>query len=56
MVSPTLSPLSGRRIFVAGHCGMVGSALMRRLAQEECRILTVRRDVVDLREQAAVDR
>jgi GDP-L-fucose synthase len=54
MVSPTFFPLSGRRIFVAGHRGMVGSALMRRLAREECRILTVERDVVDLREQAAV--
>jgi GDP-L-fucose synthase len=49
-----LFPLSGRRIFVAGHRGMVGSALIRRLAQEECRILTVGRDVVDLRDQAAV--
>ena len=35
---------------------MVGSALVRRLAQEECRILTVGRDTVDLRDQAAVDR
>src|SRR6266481_9298408 len=35
---------------------MVGSALVRRLAQEECRTLTVSRDEVDLRDQAAVDR
>ena len=35
---------------------MVGSALIRRLEREDCRILTVGRDVVDLREQAAVDR
>ena len=35
---------------------MVGSALVRRLAQEDCRILTVGRDAVDLRDQAAVDR
>jgi GDP-L-fucose synthase len=54
MVSPTVFPLSARRVFVAGHRGMVGSALTRRLAREECRILTVGRDVVDLREQAAV--
>jgi GDP-L-fucose synthase len=56
MISPTIFPLSGRRIFVAGHHGMVGSALVRRLEREDCRILTIGRDVVDLREQAAVDR
>src|SRR6266481_1142437 len=56
MKSPTLFPLRGRRVFVAGHRGMVGSALIRRLAQEECRMLTVGRDEVDLRDQAAVDR
>ena len=52
----TIFPLEGRRIFVAGHRGMVGSALVRRLAQEECLILTIGRDTVDLRDQAAVDR
>src|SRR6266481_2516660 len=56
MKSPTLFPLRGRRVFVAGHRGMVGSALMRRMAREECRVLTVGRDAVDLRDQAAVDR
>jgi GDP-L-fucose synthase len=35
---------------------MVGSTLIRRLVQEECRILTVGRDAVDLSDQAAVDR
>jgi GDP-L-fucose synthase len=55
MVPPTLF-LSGRRIFVAGHRGMVGSALVRRLAREQCQILTIGRDAVDLRNQAAVDR
>src|ERR1700730_5697687 len=55
MKSPTVFPLSGRRVFVAGHRGMVGSALIRRLAQEECRILTVGRHAVDLRDQAAVE-
>src|SRR5437016_5375765 len=48
--------LEGKRVFVAGHRGMVGSALMRRLAQEECRLLTVDRETLDLRNQAAVDR
>ena len=56
MAAPTLFPLSGTRVFVAGHRGMVGSALVRRLAQEECQVLTVGRDAVDLRNQPAVDR
>jgi GDP-L-fucose synthase len=56
MTPPTLFPLGGRPVFVAGHRGMVGSALIRRLTQEECRILTVGREAVDLRDQAAVDR
>jgi GDP-L-fucose synthase len=56
MASSTLFPLNGKSIFVAGHRGMVGSALVRRLAREECRILTVGRDAVDLRDQAAVNR
>jgi GDP-L-fucose synthase len=43
-------------MFVAGHRGMVGSALVRRLAEEECLILTVGRDAVDLRDQPAVNR
>jgi GDP-L-fucose synthase len=55
MAPPTLFPLAGRTVFVAGHRGMVGSALVRRLEREECRILTAGRDVVDLRDQAAVD-
>ena len=53
---PTIFPLKGRRVFVAGHRGMVGSALVRRLTQEECELLTLDRDIVDLRNQAAVDR
>jgi GDP-L-fucose synthase len=56
MTARTIFALKGRRIFVAGHRGMVGSALVRRLAQEECPILTVGRDAVDLRDQPAVDR
>ena len=46
-----LFPLAGRRIFVAGHRGMVGSAIVRRLAGEGCEILTVGRGQVDLRRQ-----
>ena len=43
-----------RRIWVAGHRGMVGSAILRRLAREDVEILTVDRRDVDLREQQAV--
>jgi GDP-L-fucose synthase len=48
--------IRGKRIFVAGHRGMVGSALVRRLAPEGCEILTVGREEVDLRDQQAVYR
>jgi len=48
-------PLAGKRVWVAGHRGMVGSAIVRRLAGESCQILTVGRDEVDLRRQAAVE-
>ena len=46
-------PLAGKRIYVAGHGGMVGQALVRRLEREDCEILTAPRSV-DLREQAEV--
>jgi GDP-L-fucose synthase len=47
--------LSGKRIFVAGHRGMVGSAIVRRLASVDCEVLTVSRQEVDLRRQADVE-
>src|SRR6202165_3781155 len=46
--------LKGKTVFVAGHRGMVGAALLRRLAQENVELLTVGRSDVDLRDQAAV--
>ena len=46
--------LAGKRVFVAGHRGMVGSAVVRRLAQENCTVLTAPRAEADLRNQAAV--
>jgi GDP-L-fucose synthase len=56
MLTPeVLFPLSGRRIWVAGHRGMVGSAVVRRLSGEGCEILTVPRSVLDLRRQADVE-
>ncbi|WP_127565541.1 GDP-L-fucose synthase [Glycocaulis alkaliphilus] len=48
-------PLEGKRVWVAGHRGMVGSALVRRLERENpAEILKVTRQEVDLRDPAAV--
>ena len=47
-------PLKGKRVWVAGHKGMVGSALVRRLEREDCEILTVDRKSVDLSDQGQV--
>lgn len=47
--------LEGKRVWVAGHRGMVGSALVRRLEQENCEILTVTRSELDLRRQKDVE-
>lgn len=48
--------LNGKRIWVAGHRGMVGSAVVRRLAGENCTVLTATREEVDLTRQAEVER
>lgn len=47
--------LKGKRVWVAGHRGMVGAALVRRLAEEQCEILTVSRNDVDLRRQEPME-
>lgn len=47
--------LDGKRIFVAGHRGMVGSAICRSLASEPCEVLTADRSAVDLVRQAEVE-
>lgn len=44
-----------KRVWVAGHRGMVGSALVRRLKHENCEVLTIGRDRLDLRRQQAVE-
>ena len=44
--------LTGRRVFVAGHRGMVGAALVRRLKPERCEVLTADRRVLDLTRQS----
>lgn len=46
--------LQGRRVFVAGHKGMVGKAIVRRLEREDCEVLTVDRSVLDLRQREPV--
>jgi GDP-L-fucose synthase len=46
--------LAGKRVWVAGHNGMVGQAIVRRLGAEACEIQTVARADLDLRQQAAV--
>src|SRR5260370_5651606 len=48
--------LKGKTVFVAGHGGMVGAALVRRAAQGNVELLTIKRSGVDLRDQAAVCR
>ncbi|WP_417310555.1 NAD-dependent epimerase/dehydratase family protein, partial [Devosia sp.] len=48
--------LAGKRIWVAGHRGMVGSAVVRRLGSESCEIITAGRETLDLMDQSAVSR
>ena len=48
---PVIFPLKGKRIWVAGHAGMVGSAIIRRLANEDCVVLIADRLAVDLKHQ-----
>lgn len=47
--------LAGKRVFVAGHNGMVGSAIVRRLAREACTIQTAERREADLTDTKAVE-
>lgn len=46
--------LKGKSVYVAGHRGMVGTALVRRLEREDVKLVTVDRREVDLCNQAAV--
>lgn len=55
MTKASAYSLKGKRVWVTGHHGMVGSALLRRLASEDCEVLTVGRTVVDLRRQEQVE-
>jgi GDP-L-fucose synthase len=47
--------LAGKRIFVAGHNGMAGSAIVRRLYQEPCEVLVAKRQDLDLRCQGPTE-
>ncbi len=51
-----LFALKGRRVYVAGHGGMVGSAIARRLQSEHCTVLTADRRSLDLTRQADTER
>jgi len=53
--SPSFS-LEGKRVYVAGHNGMAGSAIVRRLGREACEVLTVSRRELDLMRQAETER
>jgi len=54
--SPVLFDLTGKRVWVAGHRGLVGSATVRRLQRRgEVEILTVEHNTLDLTRQAEVE-
>ena len=48
--------LKGKRVWVAGHRGMVGSAIVRRLARENCTVLSATHAELDLTRQTDVER
>lgn len=54
-MSEILYPLAGKRVWVAGHKGMVGSAIVRRLEREDCEVVISDRRTVDLRRQSEVE-
>lgn len=56
MTRPALFELRGRRVFVAGHRGMMGSAIVRRLAGAGCQILVAERQALDLTDQGATEK
>ncbi|MBE7219960.1 MAG: GDP-L-fucose synthase [Caulobacteraceae bacterium] len=49
-------PLAGKRVWIAGHAGLVGAAIVRRLRREGCTLVTAARLRVDLRDRQAVER
>ena len=55
MTETALFPLDGKRVLVAGHKGMAGSAILRRLGRENCEILTAERGELDMTRQQEVE-
>src|SRR6202051_159397 len=55
MATAPVFELRGRRVFVAGHRGMVGSAIVRRLGSEGSTVLLAERSRLDLTDRASVD-
>ena len=55
-MNPLRFDLRGKRVYVAGHRGLAGAAIVRRLAGEGCEILTVERRSLDLTHQGATER
>lgn len=53
MADAPIYSLEGKRVFVAGHRGMAGSAIARRLEAENCEVVTATRQELDLMDQAA---
>ncbi len=47
--------LRGRNVWIAGHTGMVGSAILKRLKKEKCRILTIEQSKLDLTDQSKTE-
>jgi GDP-L-fucose synthase len=54
-VAAKIFDLSGKQIYVAGHAGMVGSAVVRRLGKIPCEIITAGRNSLDLERQEQVE-
>lgn len=55
MAPSPLFDLAGKRVYVAGHNGMMGSAIMRRLADEGAEVLVAERRALDLTDQPATE-
>jgi GDP-L-fucose synthase len=55
LIAPILFDLKGKAVFVTGHNGMAGSAIVRRLAKEDCEVLVADRRSLDLTNQAATE-
>lgn len=55
MADAPLYDLAGKKVWVAGHRGLVGGAIVRRLEEEECELLCADSKSLDLRRQADVD-